>query len=81
MRLFFFAHLAPEERKAIALRHLHSIEQMSAQLDAARPEIGTRADRFQFLCYEFGIRMFHDMASNLGDIINALEEERTEDAQ
>lgn len=81
MRLFFFAHLAPEERKAIALMQLQSIEQMSAQLDAARPEIESRADRFQFLCYEFGVRMFHDMVRNLGHIIDALEQEKTEDAQ
>ncbi len=81
MRLFFFAHLAPEERRAIALRQLHSIEQMSARLDAVRPEIESRADRFQLLCYELGVRMFHDMAKNVGHIIDALEEEKTGDTQ
>lgn len=78
MRLFFFAHLSPEERRAIALKQLHSVEQMSAQLDAARPEIAARADRFQYLCYEFGVRIFRDLAQNLGDIVDALEEETAE---
>jgi DNA-binding PadR family transcriptional regulator len=73
MRLFFFAYLAPEERKAIAVGYLNSIERLRSQLEAFRPEIEVHADRFQLLCFEFGLRMFRDMAHNLGEVVSALE--------
>ncbi len=73
MKLFFFAHLAPEERKAIAAGHLNSVEQISGQLESLRPEIELRADPFQLLCFEFGLRMSGDLARNLSDVVNALE--------
>ncbi|MBI5248833.1 MAG: PadR family transcriptional regulator [Desulfomonile tiedjei] len=78
MRLFFFAHLSTEQRKVTSLKHLDSIEQIKAQLEAARPEIEARADRFQYLCFEFGVRCYNDMARNLSHIINELEEDREE---
>jgi DNA-binding MarR family transcriptional regulator len=77
MRLFFFADLSPEERKAIALKHLSSVEQISAQLEAVRPEIQGRADHFQYLCFEFGVRFFNDLARNLAHVVDSLEENRT----
>lgn len=78
MRLFFFAHLSAQERKAIALKHLDSIERMKVQLEAARPEIEARADRFQHLCFEFGVRCFNDMAVSLSHIVNQLEKDGTD---
>jgi DNA-binding PadR family transcriptional regulator len=75
MRLFFFDHLSPQDRKSVAQKHLGSIEQMQAQLQSVQPEVAARADRFQYLCYEFGLRSLGDLARNLSDVINALEEE------
>ena len=76
MRLFFFAHLAPEERKAIAIKQLDSVKQVSAQLEATRLEIQLCADRFQYLCFEFGTRFFNDLARNLAQVVDALDEEK-----
>ncbi|HTY22102.1 MAG TPA: helix-turn-helix transcriptional regulator [Desulfomonilaceae bacterium] len=73
MRLFFFAYLAPEERKAIAIQHLNSVEQMRNQLETFGPEIEARADRFQLLCFQFGLRMSRDLARNLSEVVKALE--------
>ncbi len=81
MKLFFFADLSPEERKTIAMEHLSSVEQISARLEAVRPEIQSRADRFQFMCFEFGVRFFNDLERNLSHIVDALEEDRTEAAR
>lgn len=74
MRLFFFADLSPEERRAIALNYLESVEQIRERLEAIRPEIEPRADRFQYLCFEFGVRFFSDLARNLSHIVEALED-------
>ncbi len=79
MRLFFFAHLASEERKAIALKQLDSVKQVSTQLEAVRPEIQMRADRFQYLCFELGPRFFNDLARNLAQVVDALDEEKVKD--
>jgi DNA-binding PadR family transcriptional regulator len=78
MRLFFFQDLSGEERSVIALSYLESIEQISARLEAIGPEIEMRADRFQYLCFEFGVRFFNDLQRNLSHVVDALEEERTE---
>ncbi len=56
MRLFFFAHLPAEEREAIALAQLDSVERLRKELESVRPEIEGRADRFQYLCFQKGIR-------------------------
>ncbi|MGO9122969.1 MAG: helix-turn-helix transcriptional regulator [Desulfomonilaceae bacterium] len=77
MRLFFFAFLPPEERRAIAFGHLRAVEQLRSQLEALRPEVDVHADRFQALCFEFGLHMFRDFARNLGKIVRALEEDQS----
>jgi DNA-binding PadR family transcriptional regulator len=74
MKLFFFAHLSPEERETIALDYLNSIEQLHKQLEAVQPEIQARADRFQYLCFQFGFRVFQDLARNVSRTIHELEE-------
>jgi len=73
-KLFFFAHLSPEERVAVTTNHLQTIQEVEGQLDAARPEIEAHADRFQYLCFEFGLRFFHDLARNVSDVLRALKE-------
>ncbi|MGO8879288.1 MAG: helix-turn-helix transcriptional regulator [Desulfomonilaceae bacterium] len=78
MRLFFFAHLTPEERKEITARQLDSVDQVRRQLEAARPQIQAHADRFQYLCFQFGLSFFEDMARNLSQIIDALDEDQDE---
>ena len=73
MKLFFFAHLPPEEQKAIAARHLDTVEQIHSLLESLRPEIEARADRFQLLCFEFGVRMTRDLARNVSEVVKALQ--------
>lgn len=74
MRLFFFAHLSPKDRKWVALKHLGSIRKLQAELEGVQPEVAARADRFQYLCFEFGLRSLNDMARNISHVIDALEE-------
>jgi DNA-binding PadR family transcriptional regulator len=73
MKLFFFAYLPPEERKVIAARHRDTVQQVHDQLESLRPAIEVHADRFQMLCFEFGLRMTQDLAHNLGEVVKALE--------
>lgn len=75
MKLFFFSHLPPDERKAITKRHLESVEQMQGVLESARPEVKANADRFQYLCFEFGLRFFQALVGNISEVSNALEED------
>jgi len=75
MRLFFFAHLRPEEREAIALAQLDSIERLRKELESARPEIEARADRFQYLCFQIGVRYFENLAGDISRMSEALKNE------
>jgi DNA-binding PadR family transcriptional regulator len=75
-RLFFFAHLTPEERIATARQFLDSVEDMQKELETARPEIETRADHYMFLCYEFGIGLLNDLNRNVRGVVRALEQDK-----
>ncbi len=77
-RLFFFAHLSPEERRAIVVNYLDFVEQVHTCMESARPEIEARADRFQYQCFQFGLRFFSDLTRNLSQVMDALEEEQKE---
>ncbi|MFH1983572.1 MAG: PadR family transcriptional regulator [Pseudomonadota bacterium] len=79
-RLFFFSHLAAEERCAAAERHLASLRQAHENLKAIQPQIEGRADRFQFLCYCFGLRFFEDIARNVSDIVEELKQDKNASA-
>ena len=81
MRLFFFAHLPPAERRVFAQQHLDTIEQLRAQLESARPEVEAHADRFQYLCFQFGIRFYRDMAGYVTELIDSLSREEKENGE
>jgi DNA-binding PadR family transcriptional regulator len=72
-RLFFFAHLSPEERTEAASRYIDSVKQVQRELETARPQIEAHADTFQRLCFEFGVRFFDDLVRNLSGILTSLE--------
>jgi len=74
-RLFFFAHLAPEERRSSALSYFESVRQVKEGLRQAGPEIEAKADRFQLLCYRFGLRFFDDLSRNIAQTVKALDKE------
>ncbi len=75
MRLFFFSYLSPEERRAIVISYLDSAAQVHSKLQSLRPQIEARADRFQYQCFEFGLRFFCDLTSNLSQVMAGLEAE------
>jgi DNA-binding PadR family transcriptional regulator len=77
-KLFFFAYLSPEERIAAVTKHLESIKEVHRELEAARPEIKAHADRYQYLCFEFGLRFFDALTRNVSEVLRALEGENTE---
>jgi DNA-binding PadR family transcriptional regulator len=73
IRLFFFAHLPPEERKAAVHSHLESLKETQRQLKSIRPEIEARADFYQRQCFHFGQRFYEDLIRNLAQVLRALE--------
>jgi DNA-binding PadR family transcriptional regulator len=75
MRLFFFADLSPQERKACAGKYLESVRAAQGALEEARPQVQMVADRYQLLCFQFGLRFFQDLARNVEGVMRALEEE------
>jgi DNA-binding PadR family transcriptional regulator len=74
--LFFFAYLSPQERITTTATYLESVKQVQKELEAAKPEIETHADKFQYLCFQFGLRFFEDLAGNISQILDALIEEQ-----
>jgi DNA-binding PadR family transcriptional regulator len=72
-RLFFFAHLPPEQRLKSATHYLDSIREVQAALESAGPQIEEHADRFQKLCYQFGKRFFNDLSCNISQVVKDLE--------
>jgi DNA-binding PadR family transcriptional regulator len=76
MKLFFFEDLSPEERVAMVRGHVAAVKGQIERLEAARPAIEAHADRFQYLCYQFGIRFYGDLAANVGEVLAALEGEK-----
>jgi DNA-binding PadR family transcriptional regulator len=76
MRLFFFAHLTPDERLATAKGYLDSLTKAQRELDGAASEIKARADRYQYLCFEFGQRFLTAMSAGISEIVKALEDDK-----
>ena len=72
-RLFFFAHLSPEERKAAVRGHLESLKETQQQLKSTRSEIEARAGFYQLQCYHFGLRFYQDIIRNVSHVLQALE--------
>lgn len=79
MRLFFFADLSPEEREAIVVNYLNFVDEVRREIEAARPKVEAAANRFQYLCYEFGLRFFSDLSRNLAQVVDSLEKEGQEE--
>jgi DNA-binding PadR family transcriptional regulator len=75
MRLFFFAHLSPEEREQIAVTQLDTVERLRKELELLHPEIKALADPFQYLCFQFGLRYYEHLADDLTMVIEALQKE------
>ena len=73
-RLFFFAHLSPEEQSGIASTYLEAIRETQGMLQKAEPLIESHADQFQLLCFNFGQRFFNDLARN---VTRTIEEMKT----
>ena len=75
-RLFFFAHLSPEESLSMARDYLESTKRVQQELQEIQPRIEGRADKYQYLCFLFGLRFFQDMVGNISDIIQVLEQDQ-----
>jgi DNA-binding PadR family transcriptional regulator len=61
MRMFFFAHLS---KKSVA-----------GELESVRPDVETNADRFQLLCFQFGLRFSKDLIRNVEKVISELQKD------
>jgi DNA-binding PadR family transcriptional regulator len=76
MRLFFFAHLSPEEREEIAVTQLEAVKRLRKELESIHPEVAVHADRFQYLCFQFGLRYYEHLADDLTMVIEAMKGEK-----
>jgi hypothetical protein len=80
MYLFFFSHLAPQERIRLAREHLLSVQKVRGELEHASPAIEKHADTFQLMCFRFGQRSSRSRAhvrDILGEIGKASEMKQT----
>jgi DNA-binding PadR family transcriptional regulator len=75
MRLFFFADLSPEDRVTMVRNHLEAVRQQYQHLESLRPQIEAHANRFQHLCFQFGLRFHKDLTANVEEVLHSLEEE------
>lgn len=73
MRMFFFEHLSKQERLDAAGDYLNQVKSVATQLEAVRPEVEANADRYQLLCYQFGLRAFKDLIRNIDQVIADLQ--------
>jgi len=78
-RLFFFAHLSHEERLSASKGHLESAKDFQHQLKSVKPQIKGRADKYQYLCYRFGVQFFEDFVRSITQIVEELEKEEAEE--
>ncbi len=76
-RLFFFGHLPAEERLAAAKDHLESVREVQRQLRSVEPQIKGRADKYQYLCFRFGVQFYQDLTRNVSRIVRELEKDGT----
>ena len=75
MRMFFFEHLSKQERLDAAGNYLEQVKSLAGQLEAGRAEVEVYADRYQLLCYEFGLRAFKDLIRNIAKVIADLQKD------
>lgn len=78
MRLFFFSSLTPAEQQGLVTTYLESIRTGKNQLEAVRPEVEEKANRWQLLCLQFGLRFYNDLTLNVETVLEALKRENTE---
>lgn len=64
-RLFFFAHLDSEKRRAVVESYLEQLRQIKAALKEHQPVIETHADPFQLTCFKCGLRIVEDFEKNI----------------
>jgi DNA-binding PadR family transcriptional regulator len=75
MKLFFFAHLTAEEREQIASTQLEAVKRLHDELELFHPEIKELADRFQYLCFQFGVRYYEHLADDIKMVIEAMKDQ------
>ncbi|MBW2409723.1 MAG: PadR family transcriptional regulator [Deltaproteobacteria bacterium] len=73
MRMFFFEHLSKQERLDAAGNYLEQVKSVAGQLEAGRAEVEAYADRYQLLCFQFGLRFFKDLIGNIEKVIADLQ--------
>ena len=75
MRMFFFAHLSKKERLEAADDYLNQIKSVAGELQAVKPDVEANADRFQLLCFQFGLRFSKDLIRNVEKVISELQKD------
>jgi DNA-binding PadR family transcriptional regulator len=73
MRMFFFARLSKKERLGAAYDYLDQIKSIAKELADVRPEVESKADRYQLLSFQFGLRLSKDLIRNVEKVIANLQ--------
>lgn len=65
-RLFFFAHLTPDERHEFTQCYLNGLDENLRNLDLIQPGIEKHADPFQLLCFQCGQEILNALIEIIG---------------
>ena len=58
-----------QEKLDAAGNYLDQVRSVAGQLEAGRAEVEAYADRYQLLCFQFGLRFFKDLIGNIEKVI------------
>jgi DNA-binding PadR family transcriptional regulator len=75
MRMFFFTHLSKKERLNATYDYLNQLKSFAKELQTVRPDVEANADRYQLLCFQFGLRFSKDLICNVERVISELQKD------
>lgn len=73
-KLFFFSEIPHMERIGLAKQYQDIVNAKEEDLKAVNQAARKTGDAFQQINYEFGLRFFNDLSSNIKETIKKLEE-------
>jgi DNA-binding PadR family transcriptional regulator len=76
MRMFFFAHLSEKERLNAAYDYLDQLKSFAKKMQSVQTDVEDNADRYQLLCFQFGLRFTEDLVRNVEEVIRGLKKDQ-----
>ena len=72
-RMFFFVHLAPEERLKFAHQYLDVLDETQKKLMDIQPQMKNHADPFEYICFKSGQRIIRDLIETIQEAVESLK--------